>query len=235
MITSRKVAYKAVFFDLDNTLYDADQAYAAALATVAIDGNGDDYRSAREHVKRTLGEGHVSARNRLLYFKTMLERSGTYSPSALLERTTRYETALSGHVASQWKRLKRDAIFGALKLKYTLGIITNENLRTQLIKMRAIDPDGRTFTSLTTSEEIGVEKPDPRIFLAALSAAGFTAEECVYVGDEFATDLVPAMELGLRVFHTVEFGRGASAPTPSGEATRIERLDDLERLLANGS
>ena len=55
--------------DLDDTLYDAEAAYSYALKSVGIDPLSVDFSQARQTIKARLGEGHVGARNRILYFK----------------------------------------------------------------------------------------------------------------------------------------------------------------------
>ena len=49
-----------------------------------------------------------------------------------------------------------------------------------------------------TSEEIGAVKPDPPIFLAALERAKVNAGEAVYVGDQYATDVLGARRVGIK-------------------------------------
>ena len=50
------------------------------------------------------------------------------------------------------------------------------------------------------SSEIGIEKPDKRIFEKALAEAGVKAEECLYVGDNYYDDAVGAAKLGISSF-----------------------------------
>jgi putative hydrolase of the HAD superfamily len=47
------------------------------------------------------------------------------------------------------------------------------------------------------SSQVGVEKPDPRIFRIALERAGVAATEAVYVGDLYSIDVVGARAAGL--------------------------------------
>ena len=42
---------------------------------------------------------------------------------------------------------------------------------------------------IVTSAEVGVEKPDPAVFHAALTKAGVKPEEAVYVGDDYNNDV----------------------------------------------
>ena len=50
---------------------------------------------------------------------------------------------------------------------------------------------------IVTAKEIGADKPQPPIFLAALERAGVDASEAVYVGDQYETDVVGARGVGI--------------------------------------
>jgi len=51
---------------------------------------------------------------------------------------------------------------------------------------------------VVTAKEIGVDKPAPPIFLAALERAGVNASEAVYVGDQYQTDVLGARGVGIK-------------------------------------
>jgi putative hydrolase of the HAD superfamily len=51
---------------------------------------------------------------------------------------------------------------------------------------------------IVSSEDVGVEKPDPAIFYLALQQAGLSASEAMYVGDEYGTDVLAAQKVGLQ-------------------------------------
>jgi putative hydrolase of the HAD superfamily len=65
------------------------------------------------------------------------------------------------------------------------------------------------FDSMTISCEVGVEKPNGEIFLAALRAAGVTASEAVHVGDSYEDDLRGAEAVGMDAVLLDRQGRGA--------------------------
>ena len=50
---------------------------------------------------------------------------------------------------------------------------------------------------VVTAKEIGADKPEPPIFLAALDRAGVDASEAVYVGDQYQTDVLGARGVGI--------------------------------------
>jgi len=50
---------------------------------------------------------------------------------------------------------------------------------------------------VVTAEDVGSNKPEPPIFLAALERAGVNASEAIYVGDQYETDVVGARGVGI--------------------------------------
>ncbi len=59
----------------------------------------------------------------------------------------------------------------------------------------------RHFERVIISSEVGVSKPHPRIFQAALAAAGCPAADCLHVGDDLRCDGAGAQEAGMGFFH----------------------------------
>jgi len=194
-----------IFFDLDDTLVNSSAAYTRALAEVGIDSKSPEWAHARFTVKDLLGDQSPAARNRLLYFKIFTEAHVQFSPDAVLKLMKTYEEALYQDLKEQWQSLSRNHLFFELSQKFNLGIITNENTRTQLIKMSALDPNSQYFKFILTSEEVGVEKPHPKIFTLALSRAKVPTSKCVMIGDSIENDIVPTEQIGMGAFHTIEF------------------------------
>lgn len=219
----------AIFFDLDNTLIPSRFIYEKILAQLGFSQESGPYRRARQAVKDRLAAGNPSARNRLFYFKALLEEGGSrFSVRRVMEQMDEYERLLEAECRAQWLALGRDALFADLAKRYQLCVVTNENLRTQLLKLRALDPEAKYFSRLLTSEESGCEKPAAKIFQDALKLAGRGAEECVFVGDSAVEDHAPSDALGFANVQTMEFAE--SEPRFSG-ATIIGRLDELKELL----
>jgi putative hydrolase of the HAD superfamily len=50
---------------------------------------------------------------------------------------------------------------------------------------------------MVTSQEVGFNKPQPEIFLAALKQAGVKPSEGIYVGDQYQIDVVGASKVGM--------------------------------------
>ncbi len=77
-----------------------------------------------------------------------------------------------------------------------VGVVSNMNSSSQ----RLLDDMGLTdhVDFAVTSGETGVEKPDSRIFEAALVKAGVEAAEAAFVGDQLKSDIYGAESAGLR-------------------------------------
>ena len=74
------------------------------------------------------------------------------------------------------------------------------------------------FRAILLSCEVGISKPDPRIFRKALNALSCEPEDAVMVGDRLDVDIAPALRLGL---WTVRVRRGPSYwQTPQREFER---------------
>jgi putative hydrolase of the HAD superfamily len=79
---------------------------------------------------------------------------------------------------------------------------------------------------VTTSEEVGVEKPDPAIFLKAMGKSGLEPKRCVYVGDVPEIDILGARNAGMT---QVWLDRNRLARR-LGDIQKIETLTELEFL-----
>jgi putative hydrolase of the HAD superfamily len=59
------------------------------------------------------------------------------------------------------------------------------------------------FDGVVISGEVGIRKPDPRIYALGAEAVGLAPEVCVFV-DDLAGNLKPARELGMATVHHVQ-------------------------------
>ena len=75
------------------------------------------------------------------------------------------------------------------------------------------------FDVVVLSEEIGLRKPDPRVFKIASDELGVPPEACVFV-DDMAPNLEPARQLGMAVVHHTDAERTVA---------QLEEIFELER------
>jgi putative hydrolase of the HAD superfamily len=217
----------SLFFDLDDTLVDSEAAYRAGMRAIGLEPSDETFLRARSLVKADLPLRSPIARSRLLYFKRYLELKSEFTAQRHDQMTEAYEQTVVDEMKTQWHNLGRRDLFQRL-LKTTLNIylVTNESTRFQIKKLRAFDPNGILFKGMITSEECGIEKPDPQIFRLALRRFGTSPENTVMVGDNYKNDIEGAANCGIKTVQTVEFTR----PDKTGSQI-IERLDDLPEKL----
>jgi len=112
-----------------------------------------------------------------------------------------------------------------LKQKYRLGIISNADghIADLFVKVGL----GDCFETVTDSGCVGVQKPHPEIFRAALRSLDVLAEESVYIGDVYSIDYVGARAVGMQAIVMDPFGTYADNGVP-----RVTKLDEIEPLLA---
>lgn len=94
---------------------------------------------------------------------------------------------------------------------YRLGVIANQPSEVR----RAMVRDRLTgyFGFLGVSDDLGLEKPDPRIFAHALEEIGAEPSACVMVGDRLDYDVRPAKAAGMRAVWVLR-GEAPAEPSP---------------------
>jgi len=109
-----------------------------------------------------------------------------------------------------------------------LGVVSNfEPWLEQVLALEGVD---HLFAAVAISGKLGVAKPEPAIFMAALRQAGVAAEACVHVGDQQVNDVEAARAVGITPVLIDRYAR-----TPDAPGHRIERLTELVELLDGGS
>jgi HAD superfamily hydrolase (TIGR01549 family) len=189
-----------ILFDLDDTLFDHTHASRAALAQLHD-----------SHLRDTPFEAFVHEHARLLEIHHHRFLRGELSMSA--------QQALS--IAHQYRREhqnNRRLVDGARELldalfeKSRLGIVTNSSVTEQMEKLRTLDI-GRYFDTLVMSEDVGVAKPDTRIFEIALERIGAKPHETVMIGDSYTNDVMGATDAGIAAIWFNRFRHETSIST----------------------
>jgi putative hydrolase of the HAD superfamily len=108
-----------------------------------------------------------------------------------------------------------------------LGVVSNSDGRVE----EALEAAGlrEYFDVVIDSARVGVEKPDPRIFRAALESLGVAPDEALYVGDLYEVDVVGARAAGMEA---VLLGR--TETDVAGECRTSLSLQDLVNDLLSG-
>jgi HAD superfamily hydrolase (TIGR01549 family) len=149
----------------------------------------------------------------MLYIKEMKDSNPGKCPESYLYYMNAYEASLKKFIQIYTSPLDLSGFLEKLSKDYYLCILTNENLRTQLIKLDGVSGSIVQFIDkILTSEEVGVEKPDLKIFRELekvfQSKSGLPY---IMVGDSVAADVVPALSLGWKAAQMTQF---VEDPTP---------------------
>jgi FMN phosphatase YigB (HAD superfamily) len=116
-----------------------------------------------------------------------------------------------------------------------LGIISNADgmmgSRLEQLELCQVGPgNGVEIECVVDSGNVGIMKPDPRIFQAAIDLLGLEPDQVWYVGDMPAIDVVGARRAGIRPYLMDPLGLHLDA-----DYERISSLAALAELIATSS
>lgn len=113
-----------------------------------------------------------------------------------------------------------------------LGIVTNGRSDMQLAVVGALGL-GDLVDAVVVSEDVGLRKPDPRIFHGALAQIGVEAQSSVFVGDDLRSDVAGALSAGFKHVYWFDAAAVAEGDVPFG-ATRVASFAELTEKLFPG-
>jgi putative hydrolase of the HAD superfamily len=199
---------KAVFFDLYNTLVTYEPPREVIEARILKDFGIEvspeallrPILTADEFIYQEHARSSISKRSKEETTALYTQYHGIVLKEAGLEASKEVILGILGRWMSfDLKMVLYDDVVPALT-----------NLREQGLILGLISNVDRDITSLyeglglaawlkvmVTSQEVGSNKPQPEIFLAALKQAGVKPPEAIYVGDQYQTDVVGASKVGM--------------------------------------
>jgi putative hydrolase of the HAD superfamily len=221
----------AVLFDLDNTLADRRAAFLlwaqwfagaelqltaasavdqAVSALIALDQDGYTPRDA--------------------FFQAVRNQFPQILPDAA-ELVTEFRGQFSHHLPPLDPG--SSALLDALdRASIPWGIISNGSARNQRGKLQRLGLEQRA-TCVLISEELGLRKPDPAIFVRAASQLGVEPRKTMFVGDHPEVDICGAARAGM---FTAWLHQGRTWPdallplTPTWEINELAELAALLRM-----
>lgn len=187
---------KAVFFDIDDTLFDtsgfAKLARKAALNMMIDAGLPLSSTEAYKLLREIIGQkGSNYDKHFNVLTKTVF---GEEKPLLIALGMINYH-----NVKFALLRPFPETISTLINIKakgYRLGVISNGITIKQWEKLirLGIYP---FFDEVVTSDEVGFEKPHGRIFEEALNRMGCSAEKSVMIGNKFTEDIMGAVNAGM--------------------------------------
>jgi putative hydrolase of the HAD superfamily len=205
MMRSGARPLRAILFDAGNTLVRMNYgAIAGQLASLGHPMSAEVVQRAEWRARVRLDDGVLgragtsteSPGARAAYVELILDELGLADPSmarAMMAWRQTYNAPVglfdvADPEAEAALALARDAgLF--------LGVISNSNGTVRAL-LGALGL-ARHLDVVVDSFEVGVEKPDPRIFALALARAGVEPAEAVYVGDLYSVDVRGARAAGV--------------------------------------
>ena len=184
---------KAVIFDLDNTLIDRQRAFKEAMFIIVSETlpNISDELVA-EALHDILKWDDNGTQPRLEVFEKYCNKYNVKKSKAI--EIDEYWRNSSGSIVY----LFPDAldVIDYLKSKYRLAILTNG---MPLPQRKKLNSSGilKDFEFSVVSGEVGIDKPDERIFKHVVDKLNLSADECIYVGDNYEVDIMGSSKIGI--------------------------------------
>lgn len=220
---------KAVFFDFGGTLMDAESDRRAHLEIV-------ERVKARYSVEQSLDELVRRFEHALFAYSSERAKKWIRAEKIITEF---FQLLVGEKLDTRWLwntyfnahkthcKLFPDAKSTIEKMKELAlhtGIISDIDDEYFFFQTQQFSMDGM-FNSITTSDQVGVGKPNPKIFKVALAKAECDPGEAVYVGDSFEKDIVGARTVGMRTI----WYRGSN---PESADWVVQELSEIPPIIA---
>ena len=194
-------AFKAVLWDLDDTLYSrtaaARRMFPGMFRECLYTGRSDDF--IEEAVAFMMTQARRNSVTHEDAFRALLEQYPSDKPYEREACLDYYYAHIRDYVEPFPETVK---ILQKLKSEgIKLAIVTNitpELLEHQRKKVAALNI-APLFDAVVYSAEFGVHKPDRRIFDHAAACLGVPNKQCLFVGDDPKSDVTGALAAGMEV------------------------------------
>ncbi len=192
-----KLKVKGIFFDFDDTLQSRKGAYRlyceAFLDKYFPLVKGEERLKMLDEMEEHVDGGY---KDREVYFPEMIElwKWDNHPPLQELYDSFNYDfgkyiVLLPGAVDVLGELKKRGYIIGAI----TNGVSSLQNIKLDTAGIRDL------FDVVVVSGDIGIYKPDRRIFDEAIKRANLKNEETLFVGDHPINDIEGALSAQMKV------------------------------------
>jgi HAD superfamily hydrolase (TIGR01549 family) len=214
---------RVIFFDVGNTLLFPNRV--KMLAPISSDRHPtlEQWQALERKTKQEFDQGMQSGRVDHGFWWTfhtyLLEDLGKDMGirDALVENTQN---------SANWDQIRRGTRDALVRIgqNFRIAVISNADGGIRRVLSRCGIAD--CFENVTDSGIVGVEKPHPKIFEAALETMKVRPDESLYVGDVYSVDYVGARKAGMQavLFDVAGAYRDRKLP-------RVESMEQLETWL----
>ena len=227
------MTYSWLFFDADDTLFDYNRAEASALAAAADEfglSNVPDfmptYQAINAQIWIEFEQGKIDALElRAERFARLFASLGIRAEVETFSQ--RYLVHLS---QGYFLFAGATELLASLSQRYQMGLITNGLPEVQRPRLAGSGIAGY-FKFVAISEEIGIAKPDPAFFSAALAMAGNPDKRQVLViGDSLSSDIRGGIQAGM---DTLWYNPKGKQPDARWKFTyKAQTLSEIQNILS---
>ena len=228
---------EAIFFDVDDTLFSttefalrARRAAVRAMRDAGLDHPLDRLERELEEVVGEFSSNYGNHFDKLLLRVPPGCHAGT-NPALIVaagviayhrtktEELTAYPDARELLERLAGTRLVRGIITAGLAIKQAEKLI-------RLDLVRYLTP-----RAIFISEQIGISKPNVKLYGRACDAVGVDPTRAMYVGDNPESDVAPPRRLGMITVRLRRSGKYRDVPSPEPPHYEVARFDELARIL----
>jgi len=231
------VKYNHIFFDLDRTIWDfeknSEETILELLSDFGLAKHSrfteleflNTYKAVNHGLWAAYRSGEISKQElRERRFHQSLLKYRIDEPELAL----RFNYAYVSRCSTKTNLLPYSKeILEYLSESYVLHIITNGFKEAQHIKLErsGIRP---FFKEVIVGDEVGINKPDPRIFHHAFESSTAAPEESIMIGDDYEADILGAKEVGM---DQIYFRTIAEAEEAKIATFTVSQLKELREIL----
>jgi len=197
------MSIRLITFDLDNTLWDIEPIVARAEKSMRdwIRQQHPDFvrrfdlrefsRLRHDVVSQRKDIAHDLSALRIEVLRRAFIEGGYSAVDAVHAAQGAFDVYYEGRNTVEFFPGALQALT-ALHKEFSLYAVTNGNADIQRAGL------GHLFSGHFSAASVGVPKPDPRIYQAAITASGLLPEQILHVGDDPEQDIAGAAAVGMR-------------------------------------
>ena len=198
---------KAVVFDIDDTLYPAEECYEYGRIQLGLyckdkfgffESEFNEYFSEAKKITKSKLGNVASSHNRFLYVQTLCELAGINPLVHALEMYDIYWGAAIEHLVIYPYVIPLMSKIKSQDLK--IGLLSDLTAHIQFRKKQKLGI-AQYVDAIVTSEEAGEEKPSDRMFSLILKKLNVSASEALMIGDNTKKDILGAQNIGMNYYH----------------------------------
>jgi len=233
-LSKNKSSFQAVVFDLFGTLADEPTAKSTKTNQLISEMLGVEFPQFQEYWKNSVKERLSGAScSTYVYFQDMLNKLGVSVDASNIERAVRARTEFAENVLIP-RQSAISAVNQIKKLGMKVGLVSNCGL--EMVNAWQLSQFPNLIDTQVLSAEVGLIKPDPRIYNLICEYLDVDPSQCFYVGDGGDWELSGAQDFGmtaalLQVDYESHDDVSYKQEAKNWEGLKLDSLDKIAELL----